>query len=397
MKALQFERKICGWLRNHYFICACIIATALAIVVRYNVLDFISPDTEGYLLPWYDEIAKDGIRSLNHQVGNYGITYQTLIAILTYLPLYPVHGFKICNIICDFGIAIITYKIIKRVTGEKKLGLIGYIIIILHPVVFFNSSVWGQCDAIFTLFCLISLLCFLNEKYTAVFIFFGVAFSFKLQAIFLLPFYIILYVLKNKYSILNFLWIPITMVTLSLGGVVQGRKISDVFELYATQAETYKSVSVNYPSIWNTIIENRTSAHYATVAPFCIIFTIAVLGLWMFYLMRDNQQMSNGELLFVAFLTTYITVFFLPSMHERYSYIYIILGLIVAFIEKRTIPPYICLVLIDCQTYSRYLFDNVSAVPWMVLVSINIISMAWYCYTYVKYHNSNLNRKTKAN
>ena len=60
MKALSFEEKICGWIRSHSFYIGCIIATALALLIRLNALDFKSPDMEVFLLPWYDEIVDGG-------------------------------------------------------------------------------------------------------------------------------------------------------------------------------------------------------------------------------------------------------------------------------------------------------------------------------------------------
>ena len=324
-----------------------------------------------------------GVYALSQKVGNYGIPYQTLIALMSYLPLNPMHGYKICSIICDFGIAVVIYKIVTDVLDNKKLGLVAYIISVIHPVILLNSSVWGQCDAIFSLFCVISLMCFLNEKHTLAFIFLGIGFSFKLQSIFLIPFVFIEYICKtkNRFSLFNIIWIPICMVVLSLGGILQGRSISDLFQLYVDQAGTYQRISNNYPSIWNLLVNNFTFDHYQIVAPVCITFSLIALGLLLLTTTNKGFEFNKKNLLFLAFFSTYMTVFFLPSMHERYSYIYIIIGLILTFVDKNTIPAYVGLVLIDCHTYSKYLF-NVTPIPWMVLVCINIICMCLYCYRF---------------
>jgi len=387
VKPLAVEEKIIKWMRLHSFHIACIIVTALALFIRFNVLDFESPDMKVFLLPWFNEmIDGGGVHALNQQVGNYGIPYQTLIAVLTYLPISPVHGYKLYSIICDFGLAVSINYIVRRLTGSKEIGLISYNIIIIHPIVFLNSSVWGQCDSIFTLFCILSLSCLLEEKNTATFVFLGVAFAFKLQAIFALPFFLIIYVCKTKFSILNILWIPICMVILSLGGIIKGRSIGDVFQLYVTQVGTYKRVSNNYPSLWNLLVDNFTFNHYQILSPLCIAITIVALGILMLYLLYNNNELNKKTITYLAFLSTYITVFFLPSMHERYSYIYIVMGLTIACIDKRTIPAYIGLVLVDCQTYSQYLF-NVTPIPWMVLVTLNIVCMIWYCYRFVQMYS----------
>jgi len=50
-----------------------------------------------------------------------------------------------------------------------------------------NSGVWGQCDSIYATFCAASLVSLVRGRPWAASAWFGVAFAFKLQAIFLLP------------------------------------------------------------------------------------------------------------------------------------------------------------------------------------------------------------------
>ena len=52
------------------------------------------------LVPWFDEI-KDmgGICALSEQVGNYNLLYQTIISLMTYIPMDDMYLYKIFSCI----------------------------------------------------------------------------------------------------------------------------------------------------------------------------------------------------------------------------------------------------------------------------------------------------------
>lgn len=63
--------------RNFLFL---ILVSVIALIMRLKLFSFQSYDFRIFLLPWYETIEKlGGIKALNTQVGNYGITYKTLI------------------------------------------------------------------------------------------------------------------------------------------------------------------------------------------------------------------------------------------------------------------------------------------------------------------------------
>ena len=55
------------------------------------------------------------------------------------------------------------------------------------------------------------------------FVFYSIAICFKLQAIFMFPFLIIIYMVKKKFSILYFLWIPFIYLIIGLPCVFLGK------------------------------------------------------------------------------------------------------------------------------------------------------------------------------
>ena len=70
-----------------------------------------------------------------------------------------------------------------------------------------NSAAWGQCDSIYAAFCLGSLYFLLRGRTWWACVFFGLALSFKLQAIFFLPALLIVLVV-NRQRLLALLAVP---------------------------------------------------------------------------------------------------------------------------------------------------------------------------------------------
>ena len=85
----------------------------------------------------------------------------------------------------------------------------------------------------------------MRESYHYSFIALGISFAFKLQAIFILPFYVFYYVYKKKFSLVYFGYIPICMVMSSIVGLVQGRSFLDIFKIYFRQTHAYKRMFLN--------------------------------------------------------------------------------------------------------------------------------------------------------
>ena len=65
-------------------------------------------------------------------------------------------------------------------------------------------------------------------------------------------------------------------------------------------------------------------------------------------------------------------------MHERYSYLYLILGLIIAVLDVKTAPAFLVLLTVDMQIYNVFLLKSAYTLPWTMLVLVNIFCFAWY-------------------
>ena len=86
----------------------------IAIIIRFIGRDFESGDMHRFLIPWFVEIKQaGGISSLSEQVGDYGLLYQTLIAIMTSTPLKAIYLYKLLSVSFAFILACAVYSIMR--------------------------------------------------------------------------------------------------------------------------------------------------------------------------------------------------------------------------------------------------------------------------------------------
>ena len=348
------------WVEKNIFLIVFLCASLFGIIIRFTLRDVISSDSSSFLLPWYIEMKNSGgIQSLNRQIGNYNMLYQFLIAIMTYLPIPPLYAYKILSCLFDFLLAGLIGVIVYDLHNNKWEGMAGYIIVIFSPIVFLNSAAWAQCDSIYTFFSIFALFMLIKERYILAFVLLGVAFAFKLQAIFILPVFLFVYFVRKKISILYFVIIPVVMCALALPNIIiGGRKVSDIFLVYFDQTSTYEKVSMNYPSFWNLLCDFTLDDNYTILKNIAMIFTIIILGALMVWLLISQINLNRRNILYIATLLIYTVVIFLPAMHERYSYILEILSLVLVFVERRTVFLTITLHIMSLLTYGHVLFER---------------------------------------
>lgn len=353
----KIEKKFLEFLEKHIYIIAFAAVTLIGFLIRFYVRGYESRDMTTFLLPWYEEIKSGGgLTALQSQVGNYNILYQFIIALFTYLPIPPIFSYKIVSCIFDIVCAMAGAAIVYEISRDKWKLFMGYSGIFLCPIVFMNSAIWGQCDSIFTSFLLLSLYFLLKEKYVGVFVAFGIAFSFKLQAVFLLPFYLFYYFYKRKFSIAYFLLIPVILFISSIPGIIAGRGWTEWFTIYFSQTQTYPFMFLQYPSFWALI--DGSGTHYEVLSQVAILLAVSALALIMLVCLVKKVVLTKENSIYLAFLLTYTCIFFLPSMHERYGYAYEMLIIVLAVSNRKKIMTAAGLIGISLITYGRYLFET---------------------------------------
>lgn len=341
-----------------------ITITLLGIFARFSAKDFISADAEVCLLPWFEAIKPSGFAALKNQIGNYGIPYQFLIAIMTYFPdsIPPIYLYKTLSCIFDFGLAFISARFVRSLTKNNSpfLFCLVYGTILLFPTIILNSSAWAQCDSIYVFFIVAALYSLYEERYLRTFILTGIAFGFKLQTVFIVPFIIYYYVKERKFSIVSGICTGFfSFYIMQIPGLLFGRPLLEPLTIYTEQTQAFKEMWLNFPSFWALTGNNYVHLHLLA-----IIFTISLLGTCLFVLMHVKADLHNSQT-FIKLLiwSIWTCLLFLPAMHERYAYLLDLLILISIFAAKRNtqyiyIYIYISALYCSLSTYGNFLFNN---------------------------------------
>lgn len=347
----KVEKRFADFITDHMILIAFLLVSAFGALARLPMRDFASIDALGCLLPWYDEISCNGLKVA---VGNYNFPYQLVIYLMTKLPIEPLYAYKLLSSLFDYLLAGVCALIVYSCTGKKRFSLFTYSVVLLSPVVILNSSLWAQCDSIYVFFSMCGLYLLMKDRPFFAMCCFGMSLAFKLQAVFVFPALIMLYLMTKKFSILNFLMIPLTMIVISLPMVHWGRSLTELYEVYRGQTMTYPQITMNYPSLYSLIGGDS----YWMLKRYAILFTITALGLLLVYLSSQKVEMTKKNMVILLFLSAFTCVLLLPAMHERYGYAYEILAWILVFLVPKTAPLCIGLQLLSMQTYSQFLFQT---------------------------------------
>lgn len=371
----KFEEKVINFCKKNYIILFVILITFLAFFVRFKMLDFASYDYNNFLKPWFDDLKSNGgLKGLATYKGDYNAPYMTILALLTYLPINSLYSVKFVSIVFDFLLAISSGLLVKELVKQNKkiYFVLTYAILLFVPSVLLNGAYWCQCDSIYTTFIVLSLLFLVKEKYIPSFIMLGLSLSFKLQFIFILPLYLILYVMKKKFSILNFLIIPIVDIVLCLPAIIYGKPILDCLTVYFKQTATYsKSLVLNFPNIYQ-IFTGNVDIFYTLGE----VITIFVCALTLMYILYKKIKFNSEKILLLGiwFITT--LTFLLPGMHERYLFIGEVLSILYFIVYRKN--GFFMLFVNLCPMITYSIFLGGLNFQYMQLLSIGFLILLYF-------------------
>ena len=367
LKEMNISKKSWEFIEKHKFTIFFMIITFISLIIRYLFIEYQSSDYDACLEPWFNTIKENGgFKALKMDIGNYNSPYMQILAILTYLPLKPLLSIKMVSIIFDYVCAFIVmqfvYVLEKRNSKTKFKELIVYFSIIFLPTVILNSSCWGQADSIYTAFVLASILNLVKEKYTKAFIYLGIAFSFKLQTVFILPLYIFIYLNKKKFSIFDFFIIPLVDLILSLPSIIAGKSIIDCWNIYIGQVgENNGYLEMNFPNIYSLIFPKD---NIFVISPgdyferIGLFITIGIFAIMTFVVIYKKINFNKEQIIEFGLWSIMVATFFLPHMHDRYLFMADILSIVYFLCNKKKIYIPIGVSAVSLYTYSNFLFGG---------------------------------------
>ena len=336
-----------------------LVLTGFALIMRYALRNVVAGDYKMFFEPWVATLreAGGGIKGLSAEFEyvDYTTPYLTILSFISICPfLNTLLLMKLVSIFFDFVAAFAVMAIVYDRTKNMTYGILGYGALLMVPTVLTNGAMWAQCDIIFTSFVLWSLYFMLKDKPAWSMAFYGIAFAFKLQTLFLAPLYVILW-MKGKVKLKHFLFLPLMYVIGMIPSLLAGKSFWELISVYFFQANGQMDIyalSHKFPNIYQLIGTDSFLFEYADAG---IWVTLGALMILMYCFARKQYEMNACLLLRMGMLLTMTVVFFLPHMHDRYAYIAEIVMLFYLFRPRKLWRPVVAQ-LLALATYGETLF-----------------------------------------
>lgn len=359
-------------IRNVDFI-AFIVITLFCILMRVTLFPFVSSDYTEFLEEWFTVLKNNGgFKALSISLGDYTPPYFYILAALTYLPLDGLISIKIISCIFDFILAVTIMKMIYIKYKSVSVSIFSYALTLCAPTILLNSSAWAQCDVIFTTFLVLCIFSFMKDKPLLGILFFSIAFSFKLQAIFIAPLLIVFW-LKHKIKFRHFFIIPTIYIISIVPSVIAGRSFFELLTIYISQSGQYSNMSLNAPNLYMFISQSTDKRIEITAILICFVAVLVSI-----YLIATKKFKFNNEIIIsLALFFSLLLPFLLPHMHERYFYIADVLSIVYAFFRPKKHYVSIIIIFSSFFSYVPFLFGvtpiNLNYVSIIMLFSLIIL------------------------
>ena len=346
---------------------AAMVLLILALCLRVSLFDHVSGDYVSFLSVWTETMRTMTVsQALSTPIGDYNMPYLYIILLISRLPFYDLYCIKLFSVAADLFLALGVGKLVMKLTGKERLTLLAFAATLFCPTFWFNSGYWGQCDSIYGVFAIWALYFAVTERPKGAMALFGLALSFKLQTIFILP--ILAFLLVKKYVKLTDL--PIFFLTFfaaSVPALLGGRSFSDTFSIYFSQMEQYPYLSLNAPSFWSLI---HNDYYYELGSAPVLLAVISVL-LMVYLFLRKYDKLDPEAILELSLVFSLAIPWLLPKMHERYFFLAETLSIIYAAIHPKRTPVAMILLVGGFLIYCPYLFGE------MPILSLRMVAVIY--------------------
>lgn len=336
-----------------------LLPIALALFLRSLLLDHATLDYQDFLSHWVAHFRDNGgFVALKDPVGNYNVPYLYLLALLSYLPIPDLYGIKLFSILFDFLLAWGGLRLTKTLAFSDAAPLWTFSALLLLPTVILNGSCWGQCDSVWAALCVWALSFALEDRPVLSLSFLALAFSFKLQAIFIIPLWCVLW-FARRIRPRHFLVFPGVFTLAMVPALLAGKPLWDILRVYLDQAGdsvSWKTVNYNSPSVFALLPYHTAPAPWIPKLAIALAF-LFMLGLLTFLFLRRDKVDPYALVLSGAALSLGIP-FLLPYMHERYFFLGGVLLVILACAHPALVPATVGAELASLGGYHAYLMTR---------------------------------------
>jgi Gpi18-like mannosyltransferase len=338
-------------------------------LVRGGMLYFKSIDYNNFLNPWIGQMQDLSFRkAISAKIGDYNMPYLYVLALISRVNISSLYLIKMVSIAFDVILAYYVMKIVSLKFNNINVEIAAFVAILGVPTVILNGAFWAQCDVIYSTLAIASLYYGCTGKNVKCLVFYGLAFSVRLQAIFMAP-VLIVFLFTKKIKATS-LWIPVlTFYVTLIPALIAGKPFVRTFSIYFEQMKSYPEMSLNIPNIY-VLLGSVKFENFNFAAIFLTGVAVASL-LYFLYLNREKITLPV-DYVSIALAFALLMPLLLPRMHERYFFLADVLSVVFVFFNRKRWYFAPIIILGSFMTYSKFLIGRNYIVP-MEYASIAMI------------------------
>ena len=295
---------------------------------------------------------------------------------------------KAISIAFDFALAFFVGKCVGLKCRESKaIPILAGLATLLAPTVVLNSSAWGQCDSIYTTFLVACLYFTLARRQAHAFVAFGLAVSFKLQAVFLAPLFLWLLAQRMaelttkgaparelRRTLLLGLLVPAVYLTTLVPAWLLGRPLLDLLMIYYEQSQSLALLSAGAPNLY-AWIPNSLYPWWPAGLAFAV-FAAALVAILIY---RARAKVTAELTVLLATFSVLLMPYILPKMHARFFFPADVIAIVLAFHLPRLWPVPVIVGLASMISYPRAVTGmEPIATEWVALILLPMIAvLSW--------------------
>jgi Gpi18-like mannosyltransferase len=334
---------------------------ALGLALRAAMLPFITLDMVDHLLKWYERIHTQGAAFLQAPVSNYAPAYELYLWLVTQFDglAAPATLIKLSGLPFEFSLAFAIAALVRACNGGPALARLGFCITFLMPTAIINGALWGQCDAVYVSFLAWSLWAAIKRKPILTMAMFSVALAFKLQAAFVGPALLWLW-MQGRQPWWTFALAPVGYLLASLPPLLAGRALDETLLVYSRQAGIYHDLSMNAPSLYAPFPD---SWYEIFAAPGVAVAGVAILAT-VVWLHHTRRLQTDFAFLLGAVALMLLAPFLTPKMHERYFFASDFILIAVALLRPSLWPAAVLTQAASLLSYAPFLLMSMPLQTW---------------------------------
>src|SRR5450759_896911 len=146
-------------------ILAIVALLTLGLILRFIIAYVLLPGSGfpndlGAFQAWGNDIAQHGPIGFYDRAGflDYPPVYLLLLGLVSFLTGGSIgEGVKLIPMLADLGLAAVVWVMVREQGVSGRRAFIAALIVVINPITWFNSAIWGQADAVGSILLLLGL------------------------------------------------------------------------------------------------------------------------------------------------------------------------------------------------------------------------------------------------